>query len=90
MRSLRLHRTDTSINSYRVCRLERQIAIVSSIVQTQRFRKLGGCYLFLYFFLYVPTDSFSLNWLSENSAKIDFRIFYISETGKFHSLNRGL
>ena len=31
MRSLFLHRLDTAINSYRVCRVERQIAIVSSI-----------------------------------------------------------
>ena len=41
MSSLRLHQLDTAINSYRVCRVERQIAIVSSIVQSQRFRKFG-------------------------------------------------
>ena len=29
---------DTAINSYRVCHLERQIAIVSSIVQSQSFK----------------------------------------------------
>ena len=29
---------DTAINSYRVCHLERQIAIVSIIVQSQSFK----------------------------------------------------
>ena len=32
MISLRLHQSDTAINSYRVCRVERQIGKVSSIV----------------------------------------------------------
>ena len=39
MSSLRLHQSDTAISSYCVCRVERQIAVVSSIVQSQRWER---------------------------------------------------
>ena len=59
-RNRRSLQSDTAIKSNRVCRLERQIAIVSSIVQSQRFRNYNSYLIIQGGSEIIPSSNFYL------------------------------